>query len=159
MTTTDKTVFKIFYGKAKNIPIKRHNGYVYFTTDQRKLYIDAQKNGTIERTLINPDMTSKTIQSKTTEQWNADPLYISEKDILYIYSDYKQNNEGQTIPGIKIGDGKAYLIDLPFIDSLLMEHLNNLTIHITENQRSFWNAKIRCYLSQADTENIIFTTD
>lgn len=152
-------IFKAFRGKAEEMPVARHDGYIYFTTDQRKLYIDAARDGIIERTLINPDDAPGTIQSKTTAEWNADPSYVSEKDTIYIYLDYEQDDEGHTIPGIKVGDGSAYLIDLPFIDSLLMDHINNNTIHITNEQRLFWNNKIRCYLSQIDTENVVFTTD
>ena len=53
----------------------------------------------------------------------------------------------QAIPAVKIGDGLAYLIDLPFIDASvtrLMEHINNTQIHITQAEREFWNNKVRC---------------
>lgn len=57
--------------------------------------------------------------SKTTQEWNSDVFLISEQNVLYIYTDYKtiiKNNQEIFIPGLKIGDGKTYLIDLPFID-------------------------------------------
>ena len=58
--------------------------------------------------------------SKTTQEWNSDVFLISEQNVLYIYTDYKtiiKNNQEIFIPGLKIGDGKTYLIDLPFVDS------------------------------------------
>ena len=153
--TTNK-IFKVFRGKSSDIPILRHDGYIYFTTDQGKLYIDAEDDGIIKRNIINQD--TNFILSNTTQGWNNQSSLISKSNTLYIYTDYYQS-QNNNIPGIKIGDGKAYLIDLPFIDSLLMDHINNNTIHITEDQRSFWNEKIRCYLPYTDTENIVFTTD
>jgi len=39
---------------------------------------------------------------------------------MYIYSDYKvveKDGEEIYLPGIKIGDGKAFLIDIPFLNS------------------------------------------
>ena len=50
------------------------------------------------------------------------------------------------IPGIKIGDGRAYVQDLPFIDEELrdtiMEHINNQDIHVSLQEKLFWNNKI-----------------
>ena len=62
------------------------------------------------------------------------------------------------IPGIKIGDGLAYLIDLPFTDSELIDHINNTTIHVTAEEKNFWNNKNRVFISPQDEENLIFTT-
>ena len=50
--------------------------------------------------------------------------------------------------GLKIGDGKAYVIDLPFLNDTsgidFDQHINNTTIHITNEEREFWNNKINC---------------
>lgn len=57
--------------------------------------------------------------SKTKNEWDSDKFLISEKNVIYIYSDYKIiEKQGKEVifPGIKIGDGISYLIDLPFLD-------------------------------------------
>ena len=71
---------------------------------------------------------------------------------MYIYSDYKvieKDGEEIYLPGIKIGDGKAFLIDIPFLNSAqdsnnqFIEHINDMSRHITEAERQFWNNKYR----------------
>lgn len=94
----------------------------------------------------------------TTANWNKNPKLISKRGCIYVYSDYKKNEEGQDIAGIKIGDGMAYLIDKPFIDEILYKHIEDKIIHITQAEREFWNNKIRCYIDSGNTEHIIFTT-
>jgi len=54
------------------------------------------------------------IISDTTENWNKQRSLISKANTIYVYTDYM--TIGNTvIPGFKIGDGNAYLIDLPFV--------------------------------------------
>ena len=60
----------------------------------------------------------------TTAVWNSTPMLIAESKHIYVYSDYYENN-----PGIKIGDGTTYLIDLPFVegnDLRLNEHISSI---------------------------------
>ncbi len=79
---------------------------------------------------------------------------------MYVYSDarsyeeeYTENNETLTrtvyVPGVKIGDGSAYVVDLPFVN-------------VTSEQINFWNNKVNCYLEPelvvgGDDETLIFT--
>lgn len=104
---------------------------------------------------------SHVILSNTTAEWNSTPNMLSEKNYIYIYTDYQQKNDGsgstKYIPGAKIGDGTSYLIDLPFVDELMMEHINNNIIHITSEERKFWNEKVRCYIDTGDNTNLVFT--
>ena len=62
--------------------------------------------------------------SKTTEEWNSDITYLSQPNVLYIYTDYKtiETEQGETIflPGLKLGDGNGYLIDLDAISRILL---------------------------------------
>ena len=70
------------------------------------------------------------------ESWGADPKLIAEYAVIYVYTDYK---EGQ--PGIKIGDGTSYLIDLPFIGATtqeVLEHIANSNIHVSQQDRQSW---------------------
>lgn len=93
----------------------------------------------------------------TTEQWNSQPDLIGTKNVVYVYTDHETNEEGQPIPGFKVGDGLAYLIDLPFNDDLMLQHINNLMIHVTEEEKAFWNNKVTAYINAENTEELILT--
>ena len=92
----------------------------------------------------------------TCENWDAQSLLITIKDAIYVYTDYKLDEEGRVVPGIKIGDGLGYLIDAPFLSAPYDEHIADLDIHVTEQNKTFWNNKVRCYM---DGDNLIFTTN
>ena len=101
------------------------------------------------------------IHSNTTAYWDARPSLIGQAGHIYVYTDHDHIGD-QDIPGMKIGDGLAYLIDAPFVDgnaSALINHMNDMGVHITPQERNFWNNKVRCFLSNVDNENIIFITD
>lgn len=51
----------------------------------------------------------------STEYWNSDKSYIPNEGDIIVYNNYKTTEDGKTIAGIKIGDGMAYLVDLPFL--------------------------------------------
>lgn len=90
----------------------------------------------------------KQVVSKTTAEWNAQPMLISAKDVIYVYTDYKIVDD-QPVPNLKVGDGNAYLIDLPFIAA----------DGVTEEQIAFWNNKVSVRLDELDAENMILYTD
>lgn len=94
----------------------------------------------------------------TTATWNSQPSLKAKEGYIYIYADYRQNDEGQNIPSMKIGDGNAYLIDMPFADQLLYDHLRDEIRHITQEERKFWNNKVRCYIDESNDGHLIFTT-
>lgn len=102
------------------------------------------------------------VLSDTTENWNKQASLISELNTVYVYVDHqtKTDEEGKEIwiPGIKIGDGKAYLIDLPFSDELMIAHINDLGIHVTPEEKEFWNNKVRTYMDTVEGEQLVFTT-
>ena len=95
--------------------------------------------------------------SNTVEGWNSQPSLISKKGAIQIYTNYSQNEEGKNIPAFKVGDGLAYLIDLPISDEKFWEHINDTEIHITQEEREFWNNKVRNYVDPSDPENLIYT--
>lgn len=90
----------------------------------------------------------------TTQNWNELRTFIPLRGEVIIYTDHGtiQDEFGNDInvPGIKIGDGNAYLIDLPFVGnderhyilSELRSHEGNQLIHVTQEDRDFWNAKL-----------------
>lgn len=88
------------------------------------------------------------IVSNTTEGWNAQPTLISKKDCLYVYTDYAQE-DGKDIPAFKVGDGLAYLIDIPF------SYMGN----VTAEQIAFWNNKVTAYMSDVIAENLILSKE
>lgn len=102
--------------------------------------------------------------SKTTQQWNSDISFISQKNVLYLYMDYKtieKDGSEVFIPGLKIGDGTTYLVDLPFLNDVsdfnqqILDHINNLSIHVSAADRIFWNNKLNLSQLQLDNENLI----
>lgn len=94
----------------------------------------------------------------TTEYWNTQPQLISIKGGVYVYSDHDKDSEGKDIAGLKIGDGTSYLIDMPFVDEKYAQHVLDTIVHITQQEREFWNNKVRCYIDPKDTQHLIFTT-
>ena len=86
----------------------------------------------------------------TTEGWNSTPTKIAKKDAVYVYTDYKEREEGVYAPAFKVGDGLAYLIDLPF-------NYGAEGIEVTEEQIAFWNNKVRAYLDEEDPETLVLT--
>ena len=89
----------------------------------------------------------------TTANWNAARGFVPLAGEVIVYNDYKQiqreiNGVVKTVdvPWIKIGDGNAFVQDLPFVmedlNDRLMEHINDMEIHVTLGEKNFWNNKI-----------------
>lgn len=98
----------------------------------------------------------KQILFGTTAEWDAQSQLQSAANTIYVYKDHKRDSQNRAIAGIKVGDGNAYLIDLPFTDEVEMEHISDTDIHITAAERLAWNNKVSCYYSSADT--LVFVT-
>lgn len=92
----------------------------------------------------------------TTTGWDSQITLVSQTNTIYVYTDHDTDSDGNNVAGIKVGDGNAYVVDLPFTDAIAMEHIADNTRHITSSERDFWNNKVRCYY--AGTEQLIFTT-
>ena len=93
------------------------------------------------------------LKRDTTANWNAARGFVPMAGEVIIYTDYDSyqkeiNGRIKTIliPGIKIGDGGAYVQDLPFVDEdlrdMLMDHINNMDLPVTLGEKTFWNNKI-----------------
>ena len=98
----------------------------------------------------------KQVLFNTTSGWNSQTSLVSKVNTLYIYTDHQTDGQGNNVAGIKVGDGSAYVVDLPFTDVIATEHIEDTTIHVTESEKNFWNNKVRCYYASGD--NLIFTT-
>ncbi len=117
------------------------------------------------RWLIVGDITGKNIMIGTTAEWEAHNNYIAPDGTIIIYTDrgtYVDANENTiVVPGIKISDGAAYAIDLPFVGddvaaairNELNNHINDNIRHITSAERTFWNNKLNC---EANGEILVF---
>lgn len=116
--------------------------------------------------MINARIAHKT---DTTAHWNEKIGFIPLRGEIIIYSDYNQIDDGYggkiNIPGIKIGDGSAYLIDLPFIGSdarydgiyqELHDHIDNEYVHVTPENKEFWNNKLNY---EVQNGNLILTRE
>lgn len=111
----------------------------------------------------------------TTANWANALGFIPLKGEIIVYSDYSQVDDGNggtvSVPNFKVGDGLAYCVDLPFVSDDLREslsaHILDRTAHITDEERQFWNNKVRCYMDTIndeeeyliDGETLIFTVN
>ena len=96
----------------------------------------------------------------TTANWNAvGTTFIPLEGEIIVYLDYQTDGNGVTYPGIKIGDGNAYLVDLPFttgkIENILNTHIADTDIHVTVAEKTFWNNKLNTHV---DNENLVLCT-
>ena len=97
------------------------------------------------------------IKHDTTENWNNAVGFIPLPGEIIVYDDYEVKTytveeygemitKTALIPNIKIGTGNAYVQDLAFVDektkAILMEHINNQDIHVTIQEKLFWNNKV-----------------
>ena len=102
------------------------------------------------------------IEVRTTAEWNTMLQYIPSANRIIVYSD-KSVIDGTPVPGIKIADGLSYVVDLPFVSDdisnefvrLLDEHVTDKIVHITAEERSFWNNKINYALNENEETLII----
>lgn len=103
---------------------------------------------------------NKNIHVDTTANWNSKVDLIAKEGNVYIYSDYITGDTD--LPGMKVGDGTTYLIDLPFLagnSDILTQHMLNNVIHVSQADRDFWNNKVTCYISSEDPDTLVFSYD
>ena len=106
------------------------------------------------------DITGKNIMIGTTAEWQAHSTYIAPEGTLCIYTDASTYTDGDdnviVVPGLKISNGINTIVDSPFIGDdirkILDDHINDQVRHITSAERTFWNNKINCDMSN---ENLI----
>lgn len=86
------------------------------------------------------------VSEDTTAGWAARLDYIPRRGEIVIYTDRDvvtdEEGQEQTVPGIKIGDGLAYLADLPFQDAAVRSMIARGGV--TDEERDRWNAKLNC---------------
>ena len=135
-----------------------YSDYKVEEIDDETVYIPAIKIGDGNSYLIDmPFVTngsSGNIIVKSSEEWARDPEPVSQKGSIYVYMD---ENDVK----FKIGDDTTYVVDLPFATPSTKEfeeHVRNTDIHVTSQEKEFWNNKWSGYLDMTEGEKLIFTT-
>lgn len=97
------------------------------------------------------------LKRDTKENWDGATGFVPMEGELIVYEDYPGNwatrsstmigtSEGMVVTGIKVGDGKAYVQDLPFVSDdirdKLIKHINDMEVHLLVGDREFWDTKI-----------------
>lgn len=162
-----KHLVKFFKGTLQQYNSIIPNDYTfYFVTDVDKVYLGSTQlsNKEIYEQIeyLNTQLGKKAnIYARTKEEWELERDIIAQENTFYVYTDreVKTDEDGNKIyyPGIKVGDGSSYLIDLPYIDDTFWDHISNTDIHVTLAQKSFWNNKVRTEDAEIQNENLIFT--
>lgn len=165
----EKYPVKFFKGTLQQYESITPDDYTfYFLTDVDKIYLgDVQlSNSDVYARIeaINDALEDKaSMQVKTTAQWRQQLDTVGQLNTFYIYTDRSQKEDGQgniiNYPGIKVGDGSSYLVDLPFVDEIFYDHTHNMNIHVTLAEKEFWNNKIGIQYSEIDQQNLIFTVN
>ena len=96
----------------------------------------------------------------TAANWSAvGTSFVPLQGEIIVYLDYQTDGNGVTYPGIKIGDGNAYLVDLPFvtenIENILNAHIADTGIHVTAAEKTFWNNKLNTHVN---SETLVLCT-
>lgn len=135
-----KTVKELKFLEFSEFPETGNEFTLYICTTNDKTY---RWDGTMYRTLSLPDYE---ILAHTTAEWQDLSNYQSKFGSIYIYTDYDVK-DGVNIPAIKIGDGSAYVVDLPF-----------MSCGVTEEEKDFWNNKVSAVIDPYDSENLVLYT-
>ena len=98
------------------------------------------------------------VKVATTAEWNAKPTLIGEKNVVYVYSDWSTDASGNPIPAFKVGDGLAYLIDAPFNSDIAAAHISDSSIHVTDEEKAFWNQKVTAFLDYENVETLVLSS-
>ena len=146
----------------------RLRGVVYEIRDKDKIPVSEKgapngvatldENGSIPQSQI-----YNSIRYGKTADWDSDLSFIPQKGQIIVYSDRGKMMNGENevdVPGFKVGDGLAYLVDLPFVGDdqtqtimgLLRVHSDNTDIHVTLAEKEFWNNKLNYQLTD---ENLV----
>lgn len=119
----------------------------------RSFMLDVSKDKRINLGAIPvPSRNMIEVRMNTTAYWNSMPDFVPKRGMMIVYTDSGQTPDGRDVPGIKFGDGSAYLIDIPFVNEdmtlelerLLNQHILNSDVHVTPAEKAFWNNKLNC---------------
>ena len=156
MITTNRLTTS-FVGRSTDVKpsVKVRNGSRFYEIDTQTSYIfDEEHSQWVE---FSPGSgggggggSTKNLKVGTKAQWDSQPTLIAEKDVVYVYSDYKTSSSGLPIPAFKVGDGKAYLIDMPFNDGMA-------EVDIKPTDVESWNNKVTAVVYEDDPTNLVLS--
>ena len=117
--------------------------------DVRQSWSSAKINESLER--------SGKVRIGTTSEWELQPTFVPERGEFIVYTD-RTVIDGVAYSGVKIGDGGAYVVDLPFVGddvatvivTQINDHVFNSDIHVSPAEKQFWDNKLN-YDLQGET--------
>jgi hypothetical protein len=138
------------------------NSEIFTEKDYNRLYNKPSINNvTLQNNMTLQQLGLREIYYDTKAGWNAQSTLVSKEGAIYIYKDYSTSPDGKDIPALKIGDGTSFLIDMPIMNGdiadILLEHINNAVVHVTADDKTFWNNKTSAYLDQSTTETLVLS--
>lgn len=158
--------------------LSRHiaNNHIHITDAEREYWNDKDYENLSNKPTINSvtisgnvslaDLGLHGIYYDTKANWDQQVSLVGEEGSIYVYKDaeviYDEVGNPTFIAGIKVGDGNAYLIDMPFVSAdmsaALLRHISDQHVHLTDAERQFWNNKVSAYTDPLNEENLIFST-
>lgn len=135
--------------KVKNVVFTGEGDYV------QSILLD-ENTGVL--TVVYGTLPTPQVYYKTTAEWSQDPTLVSVRGAVYCYSDHQQI-DGVDVPGLKVGDGSTYVVDLPFTDQVYISHIADTSIHVSQGDRVRWDDKVTCALDPLNPELLIFSKD
>lgn len=111
-------------------------------------------DGKVPKSQLPADIQDEHIFTDTTAGWSSRLTYVPARGDIIIYTDksvISSDGTQQYVPGVKIGDGNAYCVDLPFVGddiaSDLLAHISDVNSHVTTSEKTFWNNKLNVDVS------------
>lgn len=110
---------------------------------------------------INPALIDMShVHYDTKANWDRQTFLIAERGHLYIYKDAEVtyiSGEKVVYPGIKIGDGSSYLIDMSYSiygsdHKRMIDHIHDYAIHVGRVDRVNWNDKVSAAVDEENEE-------
>ena len=122
-------------------------------------------NVTLQNNITLQQLGLRNIYYGTKQYWDSQPDLIAAEGAIYIYKDYfvryDEHDNAISSPALKIGDGLSYLIDMPItvsdVSDIVLEHINNAVMHVSENDRTFWDNKSSAYLEPDVSETLVLS--
>lgn len=129
--------------------------------ETKQIRLRGQQQLSIGMSSLPPEGGNAYVSVDTTLGWENRSAYIPRTGEFIVYSD-RETIDGVVYPGVKIGDGSASVAALPFLDDnimlIVLNHIDDTVVHITQNERTNWNNKIDEPLSDG-TNGQVLTTD
>ncbi len=143
----DEAGLAYFYARLQDIFIQREGGPAID-------YNTLSNLPTINGVVVKGNMTSEDLllslsSIDTTAGWQNRRDYIPKRGEIVVYSDHAIL-DGVAVPGIKVGDGKAYVADLPFagdeirneLITIINNHISDMEAHVSQADRDRWDNKL-----------------